>query len=83
MALVLYALTTEKAVGSIDKENKLTFIVESRATKGEVKKELETKYGERVVSVNMLRAVDGRKKAIVRFERAGAASDLAAKLKLI
>ncbi len=83
MAFVLYALTTEKAVGEIERENKLTFVVESRATKADVKKEIETRYGERVVGVNTLRALDGRKKAVVRFERAGAASDLAAKLKLI
>ncbi len=83
MAFVLYALTTEKAVGAIESENKLTFIVEPKASKADVKKEIESKYGERVVSVNVLRALDGRKKAVVRFERASAASDLAAKLKLI
>ncbi|MEM0475302.1 MAG: 50S ribosomal protein L23 [Candidatus Norongarragalinales archaeon] len=83
MAFVLYALTTEKAVGAIEKENKLTFVVASEAKKSDVKKEIEKKFGERVVSVNVLRTLDGRKKAVVRFARAGAASDLAAKLKLI
>ncbi|MFH0973829.1 MAG: 50S ribosomal protein L23 [Candidatus Micrarchaeota archaeon] len=83
MNFVLYALTTEKAVGAIERDNKLTFIVEGKATKADVKKEIEAKYGEKVVSVNTLHTLDGRKKAVVRFERAGAASDLAAKLKLI
>jgi ribosomal protein L23 len=83
MAFVLYALTTEKAVGAIERDNKLTFVVAGGATKPQIKKEIEAKYGEKVVSVNVLRALDGRKKAVVRFARAGAASDLAAKLKLI
>jgi len=41
VSLVLYALTSEKAAAAIERENKITFIVEDRATKPELKKEIE------------------------------------------
>ncbi len=83
MNVVLYALTTEKAVGGIEKENRLTFIVELNASKTDVRKELESKYGEKVYSINTLVTPDGRKKAIVKFKKPKAASEIATKLKLI
>ncbi|NYZ78038.1 50S ribosomal protein L23 [Candidatus Micrarchaeota archaeon] len=83
MFLVLHVLTTEKAVGAIEKENKLTFIVMEKSTKPELKKEIETRFGEKVEKITTIFAPNGRKKAMVRFKRPGAASDLAARLKVI
>jgi len=83
MFLVLHVLTTEKAVGAIEKENKLTFIVAEKSTKSEIRKEIEKRFGEKVVKITTCFTPDGRKKAVVRFKRPGAASDLAAKLKVI
>jgi ribosomal protein L23 len=80
---ILYALATEKAVGAAEKNNCLTFIVSDGTDKTALKKEIEESYGEKVARINTLRAFDGRKKAVVRFARKGAASDLAGKLKLI
>jgi ribosomal protein L23 len=67
----------------LDTSNTLTFVVADDATKAEVKKEAEQNWGEKIVSVNTLRTIDGRKKAIIKFERKGAASQIAGKLKLI
>jgi len=80
---ILYALTTEKAAGAMDVTNTLTFVVEDSATKIEIRKEAEASWGEKIVSVNTLRTIDGRKKAIVKFAKKGAASQIAGKLKLI
>ena len=80
---VLFALTTEKAVGQMDKTNSLTFVVEDTANKSEIKKEIEASYGKKVKSVNTVRAMDGRKKAVIRFVDKGAANEIAGKLKLI
>jgi large subunit ribosomal protein L23 len=81
--LIIHALTTEKAVAGIERENKITFVVTMQATKPEVRKEAERLYGEKVDNVNMLISPHGEKRAIVKFKRKGAAIDLAAKLKVI
>ncbi|MEW5955319.1 MAG: 50S ribosomal protein L23 [Candidatus Micrarchaeota archaeon] len=83
MTLVYYPLTTEKAVAGIEKENKLTFVVSPDATKKQVKDEVEKQFKEKVRKVTSLVALDGRKKAFVRFMRAGAAADIASKLKIV
>lgn len=82
MAL-LYPITTEKTVAASEKHNKVTFAVEKKATKKDVKLEVEKTYGEKVMSVNVINTFSGKKKAIVRFSRTGAAADVAAKLKII
>ena len=81
--MVEYAVTTEKAAGGIEKENKLVFIVNSKATKKTLKEEVEKNYGKKVKKVNMMNTPQGRKKAIVFFVEKGAALDLASKLKVI
>jgi large subunit ribosomal protein L23 len=81
MAL-LYPVTTEKAVGMITKENKMTFVVAASATRTQVKKEVEDEYGVKVERVNIIVTPDGRKKAIVKMKKGYAADDIAAKLKL-
>jgi len=83
MATILYPLTTEKAVAGIERENKLTFIVEQNASKPQVKNEVEKQFKEKVKKVTTLIALDGRKKAFVRFVKPGAAADVAAKLKIV
>lgn len=80
---IKFALTTERSVSLIERENKLVFIVDPRASKYDVRKEVEEGYKEKVASVHTLNDLKGRKKAIVKFVRKGAASDVAAKLKLI
>ncbi len=83
MALVLYALASEKAVAGIERENKLTLVVEKIATKKQIKEEVEKNYGQKVKSVNVSITPHGVKKAIVAFEKPGVALELAAKLKVI
>jgi large subunit ribosomal protein L23 len=80
---ILYALTTEKSVSGIEKDNKLVFIVEKGATKQGIKDEVLKTFGEKVAQINMINAFSGKKKAIVKFAKKGAAQDVASKLKLI
>ncbi len=80
---IRYALTTEKSVAMIEKENKLVFVTEPDATKKEIADEILKNYNEKVVEVRMINGFNGKKKAIVKFDRKGAAPDVAAKLKLI
>ena len=83
MPLILYPLTTEKSVGGIERENKVTFVVSAKATKPGLKKEFEEIFGEKVKGIRVLVATNGRKKAILTLARKGAASDIAARLKII
>lgn len=80
---VMYAVSTEKAVGAIEKENKITFAIASNATKKQVKEEVEKLYGTKVAKVTTLFSSNGVKKAIVKFKESGKAADIAAKLKIL
>ena len=77
-----YPVITEKAIGLIERENKLTFIVDLKATKADVKKEVEQKFNVKVAAVNVIRTLTGKKKAIVKLTKAFKADDVAARLKI-
>jgi len=47
MGVILYALTSEKAVSGIERENKITFVVMLNATKKEVREQVEKDYNEK------------------------------------
>lgn len=83
MTMLLYPITTEKAASQIERRNALTFAVHMDATKPAIKNEAEKSFGEKVARVTTQVTPLGRKKAVIRFTRAGAASDVAAKLKLV
>ncbi|MEM3574730.1 MAG: 50S ribosomal protein L23, partial [Candidatus Bathyarchaeia archaeon] len=50
---ILYPLVSEDSVGLIEKENKITFVVDLRASKGDVKRAVEALYEVRVEKVNI------------------------------
>ena len=80
MEVIIHPLVTEKAVNMIEAENKLTFIVNDNTSKTEIRKVLEEAYGIKVVKVNVVRDMKGRKKAIVKLDKKFKASELATKL---
>ncbi len=81
--IIKYPLLTEKAVGLIEKENKIAFIVDKNANKEEIKKEVEEKYGVKVEKVTVVNTMKGRKKAYIKLKPEFKATDLALKLKII
>ncbi|RLG19090.1 50S ribosomal protein L23 [Candidatus Micrarchaeota archaeon] len=80
--VLLYPITTEKAVGMIERENKIIFIVERDSTKQEIKKAVEEEFEVQVESINTLITLDGRKKAFVKLKPGFSADEVAAKLKI-
>ncbi|PIU02940.1 MAG: 50S ribosomal protein L23 [Candidatus Diapherotrites archaeon CG09_land_8_20_14_0_10_32_12] len=82
-AKINYPVISEKAVNMIETQNKITFIVTKDATKPEVKKAVEDRYKVKVEKVNMLRDMNGRKKAIVKLTKEFKASELASKIGMI
>ena len=81
--IILFPLITEKAVDAIERENKLSFIVGKKATKPEIKKEIEKDYNVKVDRVNIVNDMKGRKKAIVQINKEFKANDIAMKLGVI
>ncbi|MCS7132617.1 MAG: 50S ribosomal protein L23 [Nitrososphaeria archaeon] len=74
---------TQDAVSLIEKENKLTFIVDARATKGDIKRAVEELYGVKVQEVNTLTTPRGEKKAYVKLAPDYKAADLAVELGIL
>lgn len=83
LEIIKYPLITEKAVGFIESENKLTFIVHKSADKKSVKDAVEKVYKVRVVKVNIVNDLKSRKKAIVTLDKKFKAGDVATKLGVV
>ena len=81
--IVLYPLMTESASLTVEKENKLTFIVSLKASKTDVKKAVEQLYEVKVESVNTQVTPTGEKKAFVKLHPDYKASDVAIKLGIL
>jgi large subunit ribosomal protein L23 len=78
-----YPLTTEKSVGIVDKNNIITFIVDSRSSKTEIKKEFEKSFNVKVKSINTINLPKNTKKAFIKLAKGFNATDVAVKLKLV
>lgn len=80
--LLIRPYVTERTFDQIEKENKLCFIVDSRASKRQIASAVEALYEVKVQGVNTSRTVKG-KKAFVRLSEENSAADLATKLGLV
>lgn len=83
MKVILYPLSTEKSIRMMESENKLTFIVDKKAKKAEIKKEIEAMFKVKVENVNTMITSSGKKKAFVRINAETPAIDIATQLGLI
>lgn len=81
--VILYPLMTESASLMVEKENKLVFVVNLKATKADVKRAVEQLYEVKVDKVNIVITPDGRKKAFVKLSPEYKASDVAIKLGIL
>ena len=78
--MISHPFVTEKATIQAEENNVLQFIVGMNDTKDSVKKELERLYDVKVLTVNTMITPKGKKKAIVAFEQANTATELASRL---
>ena len=83
MVCIQYPITNEKAIGLIELQNTLTFIVDNSATKPLIKREVEELFAVKVESVNTLISPNGKKRAYVRLKKGFKADDVASKLKIV
>ncbi len=82
MSVIKYPFITEKAMMLLD-DNKLQFIVDSRANKMQIKADVMKMYGFPVESVSTMSTMKGMKKAIVTFEGTEAAHEIATRIGLM
>ena len=81
--IIEYPVLTEKAVGMIEKENKLVFVVNKKATKEEIKKDFEKLYEVKVESITTVNTHKGVKRAYLKLKPEFKAVDLATKLNIM
>jgi len=81
--IIKYPLLSEDSVTLLEAENKITFIVDTRSDKHDVKRAVEQLYEVRVEHVNTLVTPEGDKKAFVRLTPDFKAADLAVRLGIL
>lgn len=77
--IIIRPIATEKTMLLLEKENKITFIVNRKSKKSEVKKEVEEKFDVKVTAVNIIITKEG-KKAIVTLSKEFSADEIAGRI---
>jgi large subunit ribosomal protein L23 len=75
--ILLYPMMGEKATMLREKDNKLTFIVNKKSGKREIKEAVEKLYNVKVSAVNTIHTSQGDKKAHVKLQPEFSADDVA------
>lgn len=81
--VVEFPVITEKAVDLISTQNRLTFIVNKKANKKQIKEAVEKLYNVKVKTINTLVDRKSRKKAFVTLNKEFNAQDVANKLGIL
>lgn len=81
--ILFHPLLTEKAIGKIEKENKIIFVVKRTANKNQIKWATEKAFNVKVLKVNTLIDRKGRKKAWIQLAKEYSASDIATKMGML
>jgi len=71
---------TEKAMMTLEKENKLQFLVDKNATKKQIKTEIEKTFEQEVRGISTVMTMHGEKKAIISFANEKAAEEILSRL---
>ena len=82
MNIIKYPLSTEKAIRLMESDNKLVFVINSKANKADVKKAVEEQFNAKVAKVNV-HTTKGQKRAYVKFGPETPAIDIATNLGLM
>ena len=77
---ILYSSNSEKSVRLSEQENKVTLIVEEKATKEQIKKEFEKRFKIKITKINVLNDFKGRKKAYITLKQGFNAMDVMSEL---
>lgn len=78
-----YPLATEKAVGIIEKQNTITYIVDFRSSKTDIARQFEARFGVKVAKVRTVNKPNNEKKVFIKLAKGYSAAEIAMKLKLV
>ena len=67
MSTLKHPFVTEKAMVLLENENKLQFIVDQKATKQDIKREIEKAFDQKVKRVRTLMSMHGEKESHCEF----------------
>ncbi len=81
--IIIRPHVTEKTLMLMEKNNTLTFIVDVKSTKGQIKRAIELLYGVKVRKVNTLITPRGEKKAYVKLAPEYNAMDIATRIGMV
>jgi large subunit ribosomal protein L23 len=81
--VIKYPLLSEDAVTLLEAENKITFMVDLKSDKHDIRRAVQELYEVRVAKVNTLITPEGEKKAIVKLAPDFKAADLAVRLGIL
>jgi len=82
-SILLYPLLTEKTIGKIETENKITFIVNRKSSKTQIKWATEKAFNVKVDNVNTIIDRKGRKKAWIKLSKDYPATEIATRLGML
>jgi large subunit ribosomal protein L23 len=81
--ILKFPYLTEKSITLVEKENKIVFVVERKATKQQIKEAFEKVFEVKVEKVNTEITLDGMKKAFIKLKPEFKAGDVAVKLGIV
>lgn len=81
--IVIHPLLTEKALGKVENENKITFIVRRESNKKQIKWAVEKALEVKVKDIRTVIDNKGRKKAIVKLTKEFNASEIATRFGML
>ncbi|MEM5793880.1 MAG: 50S ribosomal protein L23 [Candidatus Aenigmatarchaeota archaeon] len=81
--ILRYPYLTEKSISLVEKENKIVFVVDRKATKKQIKEAFEKLFEVKVEKVNTEITLKGEKKAYIKLKPEYKAIDVAMKLGMV
>jgi len=81
--ILKHPLSTEKAVRLMESDNKLTFIVDRKSNKTQIKQSFEKLFNTKPLKITTLITPQGKKKAYIKLPTDKPAIDIATQLGLI
>ncbi len=81
--ILKFPLSTEKSIRQIEFDNKITFVVDRKASKNDIKRAVEELFKVKVIKINTQNSFKGEKRAYVKLSPEFMASDISGDLGLI
>jgi large subunit ribosomal protein L23 len=75
-----HPFVTEKAMMALERQNKVQFLVDHDATKDQIRRAIESQFGQQVKRITTMMTMHGEKKAIISFTNEKAAEEILSRL---